>query len=242
MTQRDFVKQATQSGFTHICLLADFNHPTIDWSDNIGRTTAGVEHTDYKFLECIQDCFLYQHVSLPTHFRGEQKANTLDLILTNEADMVESLQYTAPLGKSHHTCLHFMYKCYYEQSHTSQQRFLFNKGDYNAIRTELREMDWEEKLGQRDTEGTWSALLNIVHDLTEKHIPKKKISTANQKTKKPLWLNNKLMKQLKKKRQAFKRYLETRDGKDYQAFAKSRNQAKWEVRKAKRNFEKTVAA
>ena len=36
-------------------------------------------------------------------------------------------------------------------------------------------------------------------------------------------------------------YLSKREGKDYDAYAKARNQAKWEIRKAKREYEKKIA-
>jgi hypothetical protein len=55
-----------------------------------------------RFLVCIDDCFLTQHVREATHHRPGQAANTLDLVLSNEENMVEGVQHHAPLGKSHH--------------------------------------------------------------------------------------------------------------------------------------------
>ena len=46
---------------------------------------------------------------------------------------------------------------------------------------------------------------------------------------------------IKKKKQAYNRYMETRDGKDYQQYAKARNQAKNVCRNAVRAHQKTVA-
>ena len=54
-------------------------------------------------------------------------------------------------------------------------------------------------------------------------------------------MNSKSMTTLKKKHEAFKRYMQTKDAEDYQQFAKFRNQTKWEIRKAKREYERQVA-
>jgi len=50
------------------------------------------------------------------------------------------------------------------------------------------------------------------------------------------------IKKVKKKHHAWKRYTQTKDGKDYESFAKARNQARWETRKAKRDFEQKIAS
>ena len=53
---------------------------------------------------------------------------------------------------------------------------------------------------------------------------------------------NSLTKVLKKKHQQFKKYLETRQGKDYEMYTRVRNQAKWACRYAVREYERKVAA
>ena len=37
---------------------------------------------DYRFLEALRDCFMYQHVTQPTRVRGEDEPSLLDLVLT----------------------------------------------------------------------------------------------------------------------------------------------------------------
>lgn len=46
---------------------------------------------------------------------------------------------------------------------------------------------------------------------------------------------------MKKKKEAFKRYLETKEGKDYTIYVRARNQARWICRKAKNEFQKKLA-
>ena len=49
------------------------------------------------------------------------------------------------------------------------------------------------------------------------------------------------MVKIKKKKQAYKRYLQTRDGTEYLYYTRARNQAKTCYRTAVRNFEKKIA-
>ena len=53
-----------------------------------------------QFLESIEDLFLTRHVRQPTRYREGKNPSLLDLILTNEEDMIESLTYNQGLGKS----------------------------------------------------------------------------------------------------------------------------------------------
>ena len=54
-------------------------------------------------------------------------------------------------------------------------------------------------------------------------------------------MNEKVLAKMKKKTASFKRYMETKEGKDYQVYAKARNQARWACRAAVRDFEKNIA-
>ena len=64
------------------------------------------------FVECFKDNYLYQHVFEPTHRRPGQREDTLELILTNEEQMINNLEHKAPLGKSQHGCMYFTLSCY----------------------------------------------------------------------------------------------------------------------------------
>ena len=71
-----------QQNFSHILLCGDFNFPQIDWENS--SCGASTNHCASNFLECVNDCYLYQHVKDATHHRLGQNANVLDLVLTNE--------------------------------------------------------------------------------------------------------------------------------------------------------------
>ena len=78
------------TGRSHVLITGDFNKPDIDWSDNLSPEDPDCKATD--FLESVRDSFLCQHVKEPTHNRSNQRPNTLDLLFTDEEDMVTDVK------------------------------------------------------------------------------------------------------------------------------------------------------
>ena len=99
--------------FSHILIVGDFNCKEIDW--RLQSTSVNENHVASQLLECIRDCFMYQHVAEPTRFRIGEISSVLDLIFTNEENMISELKYMAGLGKSDHLQLTFNFNCYIEE-------------------------------------------------------------------------------------------------------------------------------
>ena len=83
--------------YSYLLVVGDFNYREINWIDN--STTVSENHPATKFLECIRDGYLYQHVKEPTRVRENNEPSTLDCVLTNEENMVENINYDPGLGK-----------------------------------------------------------------------------------------------------------------------------------------------
>ena len=71
--------------------MGDFNYPGINWE------TLEADSRSQSFLDLTQDCFLIQHVSVPT-----RNNNILDLVTTTEANMVEITQVLEHFCNSDH--------------------------------------------------------------------------------------------------------------------------------------------
>ena len=69
----------------------DFNYPEINWE------MLEANSMSQGFLDLTQDCFLIQHVSVPT-----RNNNILDLVMTTEANMVENTQVIEHFCNSDH--------------------------------------------------------------------------------------------------------------------------------------------
>ncbi|CAC5385682.1 unnamed protein product [Mytilus coruscus] len=103
--------EACSKGYSHILIMGDYNFPEINW-DSWNSPGDSRESNKYKFLENLQENFLFQHVTRPTRWRGTNTPHTLDLILTNEEQMISNLEYQSPLGKSDHCTMKFDFNCY----------------------------------------------------------------------------------------------------------------------------------
>src|SRR6266496_728547 len=84
-----FVNVTKYAKYKTSLIMGDFNYKDINWQDL--EAEGG---TQSEFLNMINDCFLTQHVKLPT--RGK---NILDLILTRDPTMVEEVEVTCPIYK-----------------------------------------------------------------------------------------------------------------------------------------------
>ena len=80
----------------------DFNYPDIDWEN-----WSSNDITSQKFIETVQDAYLFQHITNPTRHREGQSSNCLDFIFTNEEEMIQYIEITDPLGISDHCTLLF---------------------------------------------------------------------------------------------------------------------------------------
>ena len=105
---------------SHVLITGDFYYPDLYWQS--GASPPDAENKDTTFMEAVRDAFLFQNVTDPTNYRGDHTLNTLDLILSNEDNMVKELQYTAPLGKRHYQVLHFQYTCYLDAPVSGNKR------------------------------------------------------------------------------------------------------------------------
>ena len=149
---RKLLLDVSESKPSHLLIMGDFNHPEIDWKEDV--TTQSINHPSTKFRETLRDCFLYQHVNRPTHYRAEQHPNTLHLVLTNEQYMIACIELSAPLGKSHHCILNFMFNCYFYTERNQKTSFMYEKADFQSIRDEISSIDWTSYLKDKNTDTT----------------------------------------------------------------------------------------
>ena len=223
--------------FSHLLICGDFNLPEINWAEP-PTTSTGPESLSAKFLDCTRDCFLWQHVTEPTHKRGQQTSNTLDLVLTNEENMIDKVEYDAPLGKSHHCCLIFKYKCYSEQKKEKKTALNLKRGDYDRLRGQIRNTDFGD-LRTTQIEEAWDSFHQKLTENINQCIPRLYFDPSRKR--RPEWINTEVLEKVRVKRAAFKQYRTTGDEDDYRKYTRARNQTRWASRNAKRAFERELA-
>ena len=122
-------------------LVGDFNFRSICWEDGIAIST-----TESTFVHTLQDTYMAQHVAEPTRGRNGQEPSILDLIISNDPNIVSHISYESPLGKSDHACQTFYLKCYRNKPDQTRKFYLYDKGDFNQIMQTLSTLIGKRKL------------------------------------------------------------------------------------------------
>jgi hypothetical protein len=159
----------------------------------------------------------------------------------NEEGMVSNLEHLAPLGASKHSCLKFIFNCYLLNTNKHIPKYLYHKADFPNMKKDLSEENWEELLKDKNVTETWDIIENKIITAMVKYIPKSRPKSASAK-RKPLWMTDAALTKVKKKYHSYKRYISTKDGKDYDLYARARNQSKWMCKKVMTEFERKIAA
>ena len=223
--------------FDKICVCGDFNMPDIRWD--------GVWNGDKnnEFIECVRDAFLIQKVQNPTRHRAGQRSTLLDLVLVNDDKLISDITHLAPLGKSDHDILQFdLYVSKNKTNYKLKYQYNLNKGDYVNFRKFIASSTIymvENDNTIDNVEKMWGSIKQAILDGMDKFIPK--VPCKQIKKVKPLWMNNKLLRKIKKKNKLYKRYLNTKEGSDYNRYILERNLCNKLIKKFRKQYEKDIA-
>ncbi|GAB0188840.1 hypothetical protein GRJ2_001349300 [Grus japonensis] len=161
--------------------MGDFNHPDIRWRDN-----AAERKQSRKFLECVNDNFLFQVTEEPTT-RGAM----LDLILTNKEGLVGDIKLKGSLGCSDHEMVEFRILRAARRALSKLTTLDFRRADFGLFRDLLGRIPWDKALEERGAQDSWLIFKGHLLQAQERCIPTKRKSSKN--TKRPLWMNKELL-------------------------------------------------
>ena len=235
----ELIDKACDLKYSHFMLLGDFNYPEIDWQNKDVTTNPNSDPS--KFFECIQDNFLFQHIVWPTRFRTGQIPNILDLVFTNEEDMIpkDSIKIDSPIGKSDHSLIIFDFMCYMNNNIGPKDSYSYFKGNYEGFINNLNNLDWDSLFEDKSVDEMWTCFNDIMSDRMNQYIPKKKIN--NTFINPPLWMDRATKAAIIKKRKSWKHYKYSRSRVAHACYVKDRNDCTRTVKNAKYSFERKVA-
>ena len=221
------------AGDNKLLIMGDFNIPDIDWVNR--DVLVGAPKIDRDLFKKTQDCFLYQHVTKQTRFRGNS-SSTLDLIFTREEENVKNIQVLQPLGKSDHGVVVGDFICEWRNKVKPRSNRMYYKGQYETINKKIEEIDWVEKFCHKTVNECWEIFKVLVQDLVDKYIPMSTPKEYNEP-----WMNRKLLKLWKKKYHAWSRYSNEKSQRKWREYRKEANKLKKNTRKARQRYEKKIA-
>ena len=233
---------ALDKQFGDVVITGDFNHPDIQWAEERVTTT---NPADIPFTECLADSYLQNYVYQPTRYRycAKKKITSkslLDLILANDENLIDNLQYNSHLGLSDHLTLTFEvnYACTNIPLAQSKTMYQYSKCNKEKMKN-LLDINWSDKLKDKDVEESYSTFLAVYEDAVKKSVPTVK---CDENTKvKPLWMKYSTEKLVKQKHHHWIRYLNTKKDSDYLEYKVIRNEVTKATKKDRKNFEHKLA-
>uniref|UniRef100_A0A803T8Q3 Reverse transcriptase domain-containing protein n=1 Tax=Anolis carolinensis TaxID=28377 RepID=A0A803T8Q3_ANOCA len=223
-----FCQQLTkQAQRRDIVVMGDFNYPDICWKTNSAKSTKS-----NKFLTCLADNFMVQKVEEAT--RGSA---TLDLILTNVEDLINTVEVVGSLGASDHVLLQFAIQRNAETK-TSQTRILdFKRADFQKMKELLSGIPWTPILKNKGVKDGWEFFKSEILKAQMQTVPTKKKNKTS--AKKPEWMSKELLTELKLKSDMHKKWKRGEITKE--EFKRIANSCREKVRKAKAQNELRLA-
>jgi hypothetical protein len=187
----------------------------------------------------LRDAYLSQLVKHPTRSRGSNEPSILDLVLTSNEKCIPNINYLSPLCKSDHCILLFDYVHIIKLKPYSKKKIFYDKGDYEQIKINLQSTNWEDLLRDKDVETQWKIFEARIKELEATFIPSKTINMNQKRGEFPLPYN--VVKKIRKKHNLWKRYMETREGKIYEEYCRTRNKVKSLICKVRREHERKIS-
>ena len=219
---------------THKLILGDFNYPQIDWTSESSKVDAN--HIATKFLKATKDHFYTQHQKTPTRYRKGQQSNTLDLVFTNNDELITDIKTEAPLGKSDHVCLIIELSIVKIESKSKPFRN-YKKTDEMKLKEELRKHNWEDLLRFKNVNETWDTIKDNINNAIEVSTP---MCTPNGKRSKK-FLDRSTLETVRKKHRLYRKWQRTKNPEDHAQYSKANNKSRKECRKAQMRYEEKVA-
>lgn len=219
----------------HLLIVGDFNIPHVDWTNN--KSTAGNGSIDFRLHKSINDSYLFQHVNFATRDVFGQKPATLDLLLTRDEQLVDSISRLPPIGSSDHCCIVCQLSIEGGMKQIQTVTKDWAKADFDSIRSELASTDWNEELSEMSAENLNGRLVDRIEQLMKRYVPTRVVKGGQ-----PLrWETRRSRRLVLRKAAAYRKYQQSRSYRDYAAYAVIRNKVTDSIRQGRKVYESKIA-
>ena len=229
----DMLRLARTVHCDYLMICGDFNLPRIEWKAFQCLDSEG--SYSQAFLNTIEDLNLSQHATEPTRFRGQQQS-CLDLIFTNEENMVEEVKELPPIGKSDHVCQ--MWDLILSEvvfRNTTVLRRNFRKANWNTIKNDMRSFHIEPN---DSPNSAYDKLVSMIDDSKAGNVPYCRPKST--KFRLPWMRNASIKSQRLAKWKSWSKFKRSRLLLDYDAYKFERNRLNDLVRGAKMRYEQRL--
>jgi hypothetical protein len=168
--------------------MGDFNCAGINWENR------SYDANGEKLFYFAEDNFLKQLVNEPT--RGH---NILDLILTNEENLITNIRVGDTIGNSDHNLIRFEIHAKFKETKKEVKRLDFRKANWKGLKLCLTEIDFSNA---NNIYESWNSFKTQLLTKQNVYIPLKS-SNLNQKIQ-PKWISNEIKRAIVDKNVCYK--------------------------------------
>ena len=224
------IESACHSKENGIIIMGDFNFPNIQWD-----SLSNMDGRSLVFINCLLDNFLSQVVHEPTRHTA-----LLDLILTNDDDIVDEVSVEENLGISDHNIIRFnMNVVSGPKLRANKEKILdFKNGDFTKFKNMLNGIDWDKEFENQNCFIMWERFKQILINIQSVCFKDKPIREVKRK---PIWWNREIREKINLKRRYFKIFKGSSREEDLENYRRIRNELNQSIRKAKRMSEINLA-
>ena len=216
----------------NLLVAGNFNYPKINWEHY--STTSSPNDLNSKFFECTIDCFFNQFISEPIRGRGLSQPTLIDLVLTNNSDIIDKVKLESPLGKSDHTVVEIIME---NVLLTKNKKFILNykKENYEKMKS-LFNQDFVTRIENcEDVSDQYNMLLELLHEAINKYISR--MSLSNNKLNRKTTISRSAKSKVRQNHRLWKSYVQTNNITAYKKYRKISNQIRPFTRLSIKNFE-----
>ena len=181
-----------------------------------------------------EELFMHQFVAEAT-----RRHSILDLIFSDNRDLVSDIRICEGLGNSDHNMIKFNVS---SETRPKDNLLLvpnFNQADFDSIRHDLAEIDWNTEMEDLDSCEAWNVFKDKIKLIQSRHIPFR--HKRNRIRNNPVWLSQEIRGAIRAKRTTFNSLKGSPLESNHRAYQKARNEVKKMVRAAKRAKELDLA-
>ncbi len=168
-----------------LVIVGDLNFPRLSWS-----TYTSMPHAypiEREFMQLVVNYGISQFINFPT-----RRNNLLDVILSDDPNLVCNVCSSAPFGDANHPSDHlsvsFEVPFGHFQTPKTTPKPNFHKADWTSIEWFLGNVDWIQALNCPNANSMWLSFLNILHEAIYRFVPLSRASVSTSKSKYPKYL------------------------------------------------------
>ena len=176
---------------------------TTNWK--LIQTTSPMEE---DLLDTIKGLYWTQHIDQPNRIRGTDTPRILDLVLTNDINMIEGIEYLPPLGESDHLTIAAKLNLYTEVNQNNNHSLALYKTNFKEVYKAQGEIIWKDLFQNKNIDEFWSVIKNILMGIVMEQTPTRRMANG---TPKPPWMTAETRRASKDKSKAWNIYYFTKD-------------------------------